>query len=58
MQSWYIMIYHKDFDSFKLLLLLLYERTYYEEVIKMCQTHIDAIDYLHEQKLKVANYET
>ena len=38
--------------------MLLYERTYYEEVIKMCQTHIDAIDYLHEQTLKVVNNET
>ena len=35
----------------------LYEKTYYEEVIKMCQTHIDAIDYLHGQTLKVANNE-
>ncbi len=38
--------------------MLLYERTYYEEVIKICQTHIDAIDYLHEQTLKVVNNET
>ena len=38
--------------------MLLYERAYYEEVIKMCQTHIDAIDYLHEQTLKVVNNET
>ena len=35
----------------------LYEKTYYEEVIKMYQTHIDAIDYLHGQTLKVANNE-
>lgn len=35
----------------------LYEKTYYEEVIKMCQTHIVAIDYLHEQTSKVANNE-
>ena len=33
----------------------LYERTYYEEVIKMCQDQIDAIEYVHEQTLKVAN---
>ena len=38
--------------------MLLYERTYYEEVIKMCQTHIDAINYLREQTLKVVNNET
>ena len=36
----------------------LYERTYYEEVIKMCQSQIDAIDYLHEQTLKISNNET
>lgn len=36
----------------------LYERTYYEEVIKMCQSKIDAIDYLHEQTLKISNNET
>ena len=36
----------------------LYERTYYEEVIKMCQAKIDAIDYLHEQTLKISNNET
>ena len=35
----------------------LYERTYYEEVIKMCQSQIDAIDYLHEQMLKMADNE-
>ena len=33
----------------------LYENTYYEEVIKMCQARIDYIDCLHEQTLKVAN---
>ena len=33
----------------------LYEKTYYEEVIKMCQARIDAIEYVHEQTLKVAN---
>ena len=37
--------------------MLLYERTYYEEVIKECQAKIDAIDYLHEQTLKMANSE-
>lgn len=36
----------------------LYESTYYEEVIKMCQSQIDAIDYIHKQALKVANNET
>ena len=36
----------------------LYEKTYLEEVIKMCQSQIDAIDYLHEQTLKISNNET
>ena len=36
----------------------IYEKSYYEEVIKMCQARIDAIDIYHEQTLKVANYET
>ena len=36
----------------------LYERTYYEKVIDMCQARIDAIDYLHEQILKISNNET
>ena len=35
----------------------LYEKSYYEEVIKVCQARIDAIDYLHGQTLKVANNE-
>ena len=35
----------------------LYEKTYYEEVIKMCQQRIDVIDTYHEQITKVANYE-
>ena len=38
--------------------MLLYEKTYYEEVIKMCQAKIDAIDYLHEQTLNIYNNET
>lgn len=38
--------------------MLLYEKTYYDEVIKMCQAKIDAIDYLHEQTLKISNNET
>ena len=38
--------------------MLLYEKTYYEEVIKMCQEKIDSIDYLHEQTLKISNNET
>lgn len=37
--------------------MLLYEKTYYEEVINMCQAKIDAIDYLHEQTLKISNNE-
>ena len=36
----------------------LYEKTYLEEVIKMCQSQIDAIDYLNEQTLKISNNET
>ena len=35
----------------------LYEKTYYEEVIKMCQQRIDVIDTYHEQITKVANNE-
>ena len=35
----------------------LYEKTYYEEVIKMCQQRIDVIDTYHEQVTKVANKE-
>ena len=35
----------------------LYEKTYYEEVIKMCQDQIDAIEYVHEQTLKMSNNE-
>ena len=38
--------------------MLLYERTYYEEVINMCQAKIDAIYRLHEQTLKISNNET
>ena len=36
----------------------LYQKTYNEEVIKMCQAKIDAIDFLHEQTLKISNNET
>ena len=36
----------------------LYEKTYYEKVIELCQAKIDAIDYLHEQTLKISNNET
>ena len=36
----------------------LYEKSYYEEVIKKCQARIDAIDIYHEQTTKVANNET
>ena len=32
----------------------LYEKTYYEEVIKVCQQNIEAIDALHEQMMKVS----
>ena len=35
----------------------LYEKTYYEEVIKMCQARIDAIDYFQEQTLKMSGNE-
>ena len=35
----------------------LYEKTFYEEVIKMCQAQIDAIDTFHEQILKMAGNE-
>lgn len=36
----------------------LYEKTYYNKVIEMCQARIDAIDYLHEQTFKISNNET
>ena len=36
----------------------LYEKSYYKEVIKVCQERIDAIDIYHEQVTKVANNET
>lgn len=36
----------------------LYEKTYYEEVMKMCQERIDTIDLYHEQITKAANNET
>ena len=35
----------------------LYEKTYYEEVIKVCQQNIEAIDALHEQMMKVSDDE-
>ena len=35
----------------------LYEKSYYEEVIKQCQARIGAIDNYHEQITKVANNE-
>lgn len=38
--------------------MFIYEKTYYEEVIKMCQTHIDAINYLQEQTLKISENAT
>ena len=36
----------------------LYEKSFYKEVIKVCQERIDAIDIYHEQVTKVANNET
>ena len=33
----------------------LYEKTFYEEVIKMCQEQIEVINLYHEQVTKVAN---
>ena len=36
----------------------LYEKSYYEKVIEVCQRRIDAIDTYHEQVTKVANNET
>ena len=38
--------------------MFLYEKTYYQEVIKMCQSHIDAIDYIQKQTLKISDNET
>ena len=35
----------------------LYEKTFYEEVIKVCQERIDLIEDYHEQVTKVANNE-
>ena len=32
----------------------LYEKTYYEEVIKVCQRNIEIIDSLHEQTMKMS----
>ena len=36
----------------------LYEKSYYEAVIKMCQARTKAIDIYHAQTTKVANNET
>lgn len=33
----------------------LYERTYYEEVIKACQMNIEAIDSAHEMIMKLSD---
>ena len=33
----------------------LYEKTFYEEVIKMCQERIEVIDMYHEQVTSAAN---
>ena len=35
----------------------LYEKTFYEELIKVCQERIDLIEDYHEQVTKVANKE-
>ena len=35
-----------------------YEKSYYEEVMKMCQERIDTIDFYNKQILKAANNET
>ena len=32
----------------------LYEKTYYEEVIKVCQQNIERIDTLHERTMKMS----
>ena len=36
----------------------LYEKSYYKEVMKMCQQRIDVIDTYHKQITRVANNET
>ena len=36
----------------------LYDKSYYEEVIKKCQERISIINTLHEQVTKAANNET
>ena len=36
----------------------LYEKSYYKEVMKMCQERIDTIDLYHEQVTRAANNET
>ena len=35
----------------------LYEKSYYEKVIEVCQRRIDVIDTYHEQVTNVANNE-
>ena len=35
----------------------LYEKSYYEAVIRKCQERIDIIDTLHEQATEIANNE-
>ena len=35
----------------------LYEKSYYKEVMKMCQERIETIDLYNEQVLKAANNE-
>ena len=36
----------------------LYEKAYYDAVIRKCQARIDTIDFYNEQILKAANNET
>ena len=36
----------------------LYEKAYYDAVIRKCQERIDIIDTLHEQVTKITNNET
>ena len=33
----------------------LYEKTYYEEIINVCQTNIEAIDAAHEMTMKLSD---
>ena len=35
----------------------LYEKTYYEKVVQMCQYKIDVLQYAHKQTLKISTNE-